>query len=44
MREWLSELNWLGGFGALTGVAIAAIVMRRAAKTPIETSDGEPAK
>lgn len=44
MFEWLSELNWWGGFGALCGFAIAAIFMRHAVKKPEETTDGKPAK
>lgn len=44
MLEWLSELNWWGGFGALCGIAIVAIFMHHAVTKSEVTSDGEPAK
>lgn len=44
MLEWLSELNWWGGFGALCGIGIVAFVMRRAAKKQVVSSACKPAK
>ena len=32
MFEWLNEFNWWAGFGALCGIAIAAMFMHRATK------------
>lgn len=44
MLEWLSGLNWWGGFGALCGIAIAAIVMHNAEKKRTATPHDKPVK